>query len=296
LAKLNNKTPYYFPKETKKFVPGEVYQYNRAIIPANGGWYYSITQVTFGNGAVSYPAPLSAYKNTVNFKVYTEVASLNGYTIPSTYGKVAREQHLYLNNAEYLLGRTWQSTALHYTDSSTPLAVRVKADSTYKQNDMAGGAGAFGAYFDCSPMSSSCNMPIADERYYINMRWSYVTWYQGTLGVADQMLCGSSYESYSKAYYNSYKNSSGQYCVPKTLTKNYNSVTQLWHKQKRVVVTNPANGKKIVASVLESGPAIWVGRVAGLSPEAMYALGASSNNYLNYYWAADQSMPLGPIN
>ena len=68
-----------------------------------------------------------------------------------------------------------------------------------------------------------------------------------------------------------------------------------WYYRKRVLVINPANGRKVIASIVEYGPAPWTGRVSGLSPEAMLALGAVTDNNLIYYWALDQSFPPGPI-
>lgn len=63
---------------------------------------------------------------------------------------------------------------------------------------------------------------------------------------------------------------------------------------KRVVVTNPKNGRSIVASVIEWGPGV-MSRVAGLSPEASVALGAKTDDNLTYGWAVDQNVPLGPV-
>ena len=68
-----------------------------------------------------------------------------------------------------------------------------------------------------------------------------------------------------------------------------------WYYRKRVLVTNPANGRKVIASIVEYGPAPWTGRVSGLSPEAMLTLGAETDNNLIYYWALDQGLPPGPI-
>jgi hypothetical protein len=168
---------------------------------------------------------------------------------------VGREQHLYLNSNEYNLGRT-AAAALHYLTSGTPIS---------SQNGMAGGYGSFGA-------NANYNLPLEDERYYINMRWNYVTWYEaadGSCSTVDGHL--------------------------DTCTTGYNSTLKSWHYRKKVIVTNPSNGKRVIVSVLESGPAIWTGRVSGLSPEAMFAIGASTNNNLNYFWATNQSLPLGPL-
>ena len=68
-----------------------------------------------------------------------------------------------------------------------------------------------------------------------------------------------------------------------------------WYYKKRVLVINPANGKRVIASIVEYGPAPWTGRVSGLSPEAMLALGAQTDDNLTYYWALDQSLPRGPM-
>lgn len=68
-----------------------------------------------------------------------------------------------------------------------------------------------------------------------------------------------------------------------------------WHKKKKVLVKNPENGKRIVATILEAGPAMWTDRVSGLSPEAMDALGAGIDDTLTYGFLVDQSMEPGPI-
>jgi len=109
-----------------------------------------------------------------------------------------------------------------------------------------------------------------------------------------------------------------------------------WYRQaepRKVLVTNPATGKSIIAAVLESGPAPWTGtpqgrdtphpywqgyvdgtpegyngRVAGFPPVAAEALGmeqwvyggpeAGSNgggHELQYGWAEDQDATPGPV-
>jgi len=68
-----------------------------------------------------------------------------------------------------------------------------------------------------------------------------------------------------------------------------------WYYRKRVLVINPANNKRVIASIVEYGPATWTGRVSGLSPEAMLVLDAQTDDNLSYYWALDQSLPPGPI-
>ncbi|MGA1050595.1 MAG: hypothetical protein ACO3TG_03795, partial [Minisyncoccia bacterium] len=68
-----------------------------------------------------------------------------------------------------------------------------------------------------------------------------------------------------------------------------------WHRGRKVLVTNPANGKRVVASIIESGPAIFTNRVSGLSPEAMLELGAVTDTNLEYGFMIDQSIPVGPL-
>ncbi len=131
------------------------------------------------------------------------------------------------------------------------------------RNGMAGGYGAFGS--EASPAS------LDQERYYITMRWNYCEWYEDS----------GNLDSFGRA---------GTYC------RNLDSAAKSWHRHKKVIVTNPSNGKQVVVSVEESGPAIWTGRVSGLSPEAMIALNASTNDELLYYWAGNQDINLGVLN
>ena len=102
------------------------------------------------------------------------------------------------------------------------------------------------------------------------MRWNYATWYED---------CNT-------------KDSYGQ-CT--TRARNLSIANKSWHRHKKVIVKNPANSRRIVVSVEESGPAIWTDRVSGLSPEAMLALGASTNDVLEYGFAVNQSLPLGRL-
>lgn len=174
--------------------------------------------------------------------LYSGIEVLDGYRIPALSGKVGREQHLYLGADEAGLGRTDASAQLHYSRSGTP-------DNA--KNGMAGGYGAFG---------SSASPPSAEqERYYINMRWTYCDW-------NDSTGCSS-----------------------------FSASAKNWHRHKKVVVTNPVNGRQLIASVEDFGPAIWTGRVSGLSPEAMNDLGVVTDDTLTYLWAIDQNIALGRI-
>lgn len=74
------------------------------------------------------------------------------------------------------------------------------------------------------------------------------------------------------------------------------SQAKAWHKGRKVLVTNPANGKRLVAIIMESGPQIFTNRVSGLSPEAMLALDTiTDKNDLEYGFMLDQSIPVGPL-
>lgn len=101
------------------------------------------------------------------------------------------------------------------------------------------------------------------ERYYVNMRWLYAQWYQDGEG--------------------------------NTKVRNLDPIMKSWHRHKKLIVTNPLTHLSVVVSIEESGPAIWTGRVSGLSPEAMAAIKTYTNDNLTYYWAGSQSVPLGPI-
>lgn len=136
--------------------------------------------------------------------------------------------------------------------------------------------------------------PAAQDEidYYITMRWRYAKWaWNGTSTTGPESI-------------------------------------DFYQKHPKVLVTNPANGKSIVAVAIEAGPAPWTGtaegkdappaywrsgnyingtpdgytgRVAGLPPKAFQALGAQQRMYgevndddLLYSWAPDQNAEPGP--
>ncbi|TSC94115.1 MAG: hypothetical protein Athens101428_427 [Candidatus Berkelbacteria bacterium Athens1014_28] len=184
------------------------------------------------------------------------VSSLSGISIASTSGRTGKEQHLWTTSGE-------NSDAGHYNLTGVPATGPYGGINL--QNGVAG-TGAFG------------KLDAGIEKWYITMRWGYCEWYED-FGIRD-----------------------GDY--PSTQTRNLNSGLKSWHLGKKVIVSNPANGRKIVAAVGESGPAIWVtnarGVTSGLSPEATdYIVGAAyglGGNVLEYGWAVDQNLPLGPLN
>lgn len=138
--------------------------------------------------------------------------------------------------------------------------------------------------------------------YYITMRWPYVEWAWNGVG-----------SNLNQSEFDWYNNQ---------------------QQPRRVTVTNPENGKSIVAVVLEAGPAPWTGtkggqgdaqqrdlwgaprrdtpagyqgRVGGLPPKAMEALGAKtwlsggpdvggSGSKLKFAWTQDQNAKPGPTN
>lgn len=48
-----------------------------------------------------------------------------------------------------------------------------------------------------------------------------------------------------------------------------------WYKYRKVLIVNTSNGNAVVASVADSGPAVWTGKHYGGSPEVMHALGGA---------------------
>lgn len=116
------------------------------------------------------------------------------------------------------------------------------------------------------------------------MRWNYCTWYEDP----------NTLDSFGR---------------PTTRTTNCSNTAKNWHYGKKVIVSNPRTGRKIVTAIGESGPAIWITRergvVSGLSPEATdYIVGdryfngrgvGTGGDNLIYGWAVDQSLPLGPL-
>ena len=73
-----------------------------------------------------------------------------------------------------------------------------------------------------------------------------------------------------------------------------------WYKFRKVVVVNPANGKTIIASIADAGPADWTGKKFGGSPEVMAYLGINygmQNHPVILFFLDDKTntIPLGPL-
>jgi hypothetical protein len=275
-----------------------------------------------------------------------QTASLDGYSIPATSGKTAREQHLPLNCNEI--------NTDHYSRANSP---------TSTWNGLLTTGGAFKLNCPAGSLNSSyAPFSVEEEKYYITMRWNYMNWYEARttltqsisnisnkINVADASLFpGSGYIrinneiiAYTKESNNTlvlnnrgfdqgsqirnrisdvsviagvansqnigsevvyvYKYS-GQIWYPYPFSGFINNSeaqsaqAKNWHKGRKVLVTNPANGKRLVAVIMDAGPAMFTNRVSGLSPEAMLALSASNNDNLEYGFIIDQSISVGPLN
>jgi hypothetical protein len=72
-----------------------------------------------------------------------------------------------------------------------------------------------------------------------------------------------------------------------------------WYKYRKVLFVNPDNGKAVVASVADSGPAVWTGKQFGASPETMLYLGgekSTKGNVLVFFVDDSKNeIPLGPV-
>ena len=274
-----------------------------------------------------------------------QAASIDGYAIPATSGRTAREQHLPLSCNEI--------NTDHYSRANSP-------SSTW--NGLLTSGGAFRT--ECpagSKNSSYAPFSTEEEKYYITMRWNYMNWYEArsnltqtissssnriivsdasqfpdsghirinneiinytkepnntlflnTRGVdqgspvrnritdiAVNAISPTSHNSGSEITY-VYKYS-GQIWYPYPFSnfvngsKSESDKIKNWHKGRKVLVTNPANGRRLVASIMDAGPAMFTGRVSGLSPEAMLALGIDTGANLEYGFLIDQSIPVGPL-
>lgn len=265
-----------------------------------------------------------------------QAASIQGYAIPATSGKTAREQHL---------ARDCNETDVdHYGMSNTPLSAR---------NGLLRTGGAFSITCPAGSINSSyAPFSVEEEKYYITMRWNYVRWYEATSNLTQNIDANSNriplasvadYPNTGWVIVNgeiiAFNGKDGNSLIvsqrgvdsPAVAVSprahNINSTVQEvyifraatetraniwrgrtrtallsntneaknWHRGKKVLVTNPSNGRRLVASIMESGPAIFTDRVSGLSPEAMLALGVETDGNLEYGFMIDQSAPVGPL-
>lgn len=72
-----------------------------------------------------------------------------------------------------------------------------------------------------------------------------------------------------------------------------------WYKFRKVLIVNTDNGNAVVASIADSGPAAWTGKVFGGSPEVMDYLGGSRYKkgpvVLFFVDDPENNVPLGPV-
>jgi hypothetical protein len=243
-----------------------------------------------------------------------EIKIIEGkYPLPATSGKIAKEQHLWLKDG--------QSAESHYKMSDTPAAC---------QNGMAGGYGAFGpldkddkseekyyvtmrwGYVDWIEPESDLDENIGKDEKSITLSDASDFAKSGYLKIGDEYIRYSSKSSNKlKGLKRGYKSSKSSHSKNKNVRQMYRykggqweRVTRPlhasgdkkdWFKKQKVLVTNERSGKKVVASILEAGPAIWTNRVGGLSPEAFEAVGARNNETCTFQYV-DNDTKLGEVN
>jgi hypothetical protein len=290
-----------------------------AIFAARGYNWANVTAVSedeFNSNALG--APLTDI----------QTATLDGYSIPATSGRTAREQHLARDCNE--------TSADHYGRASTPASA---------QNGLLITGGAFALSCPGGSINSSyAPFGVEEEKYYITMRWNYVRWYEATSRLTQNIDASANriplanvldYPNTGWVIINgeiiAYSGKDGNSLIVaqrgvdsptiaasprahnsgstvqevyefrtdvwrgRTRSADFNNTAKNWHRGRKVLVTNPANGKRLVATIMESGPAIFTNRVSGLSPEAMLALGVVTDDTLQYGFMIDQSIPVGPL-
>jgi hypothetical protein len=306
---------YFIENSLKRGIPSP------AIFNARGFKWNNVISVSedeFNSNAMGNP--LSDIQTSV----------LDGYSIPSTSGRTAREQHLALNCTE--------TDEEHYSRASTP---------SISRNGLLSSGGAFAiACPSGSRNSSYAPFSIDEEKYYITMRWNYVRWYEATSSLTQNLDISSNripvisvtdYPNTGWVIINgeiiAFNGKEGNSLIVsqrgvdspniaasprahssgsvvqevyeyrsdtwrgRTRSAEISNTSQAknWHRGKKVLVTNPANGKRVVTSVMESGPSIFTNRVSGLSPEAMLSLDAVTDSNLEYGFLIDQTTPVGPL-
>jgi hypothetical protein len=255
---------------------------------------------------------LAASSSSVFAKSASPKAIEGKYPLPAKTGKIAIEQHLWLKNK--------QSSSDHYSMTNPPKSCR---------NGTAGGFGSFGPltkkdqkeekyyvtmrweYADWVEPSSSLAENIDKKASSLVLQSGSEFPRSGYIKIGDEYMRYSSrrggklkglHRAYKGPAQNHakgedvklvYKYKGGQW---ERLTRavNPSKSKKKWYKEKKVLVTNQRNGKKVVASILESGPAIWTGRVGGLSPEAFEAIDAKVDEKCTFAFV-DSDTKLGKV-
>jgi hypothetical protein len=234
------------------------------------------------------------------------------HPLPAQSGKIALEQHLWLKNG--------QSAGSHYEMTNTPGSCK---------NGMAGGFGSFGPL---DKKDRNEEKYYVTMRWGYADWIEPESELQGKLSKSDKSLLLKSADDFPKSGYIKIENEYIKYSSKsgdklKGLRRGFKSspanhedgdgtklgykykggkwerVTRAlnldkdkksWYKKKKVLVTNDRNGKKVVASILESGPAIWTNRVGGLSPEAFEVISAKNNEDCKFQYV-DEDTKLGSV-
>lgn len=235
------------------------------------------------------------------------------YPLPSKEGRIAEEQHLWLANR--------QSSASHYNMTGTPKSCR---------NGVAPSFGSFGPLTVSDKQEEKYYVtmrwgfakwvePESNLASAINKSASSLVVQSGSeFPKSGYVKVGSEYLHYSsrsgnklkglkRAYRGSatnhgkgesaklvYKYHGGQW-ERVTRPVKIDKSKKKWYKEKKVLVTNKRTGKKVVASILDSGPAIWTDRVGGLSPEAFDAINAKIDDKCTFAFV-DSDTKLGEVN
>jgi hypothetical protein len=242
-----------------------------------------------------------------------EVKIIDGkYSLPDDSGKIALEQHLWLKDN--------QSASSHYKMTNTPSSC---------QNGMAGGYGAFGTlnkddkneekyyvtmrwgYADWVEPASDIDENVGKDEKTITLQSGDDFAKSGFLKIGDEYIkytsrSGDKLKGLKRGYKSSVSTHNNGDSAKQTYRYKggrWERVTRVvhvdtgkkdWFKEKKVLVTNERNGKKVVASILESGPAIWTNRVGGLSPEAFSAIDAKNNEKCDFQYV-DGDTKLGEV-
>jgi hypothetical protein len=229
------------------------------------------------------------------------------YPLPADSGKIAQEQHLWLKKN--------QSASDHYKMTKTPPSC---------QNGMAGGYGSFGpltkndkeeekyyvtmrwGYADWVEPESELAENVSENEKSITMKSGEDFAKSGYVKIGKEYLryssrSGDKLKGLKRGYKSSpvshekgdkiqqvYRYKGGDW-ERVTRALHTNSEKKDWFKKKKVLVTNERNGKKVVVSILESGPAIWTDRVGGLSPEAFEAIDAKNNEKCTFQYVAEDT-------
>jgi hypothetical protein len=188
--------------------------------------------------------------------------TLEGRSLPATSGTIAEEMHLPLfidkNSGTY---QTRHGGQIQYN----------------KQDDIHSHPTTSQFLIDLGNQSSNINNPWIDPKTgkYWNMSIRY--------GAFAQPANSNDHEKF-------YVNMRWKYTdfdMPERLTE------QKWYFGKKVWIKNSVTGKAVLSGILDYGPHITTNKVAGASPEAMKAIGAKTNDSLEYCWASDQDIPYG---